>query len=86
MPNYKAVVTVTIKKSILDPQGRAVEQTLKRLGHKNLDKLRVGKHIELELSGERSNVEEQLKEIASNVLSNPVMEDVRYSLSELEPA
>ncbi len=86
MPDYKAVVTVMIKKSILDPQGRAVEQTLKRLGHKNLENLRVGKHIELNLSGERAEVEKQLAEIAQNVLSNPVMEDVSFTLEELELA
>ena len=86
MPNYKAIVTVMIKKSILDPQGRAVEKTLHRLGHKNLENLRVGKHIELELEGERTEVEKQLAEVAENVLSNPVMEDVSFTLQELEPA
>ena len=85
MPEFKAVVTVLIKPSILDPQGRAVENTLKRLGHANLSGLRVGKHIELVLSGERGELEAQLKDIATNVLSNPVMEDVHYVLSEVEP-
>lgn len=84
MPDYKAVVTVLIKGSILDPQGRAVENTLKRLGHTNLSSLRVGKHIELVLSGERAEVETQLRDIATTVLSNPVMEDVHYTLSEIE--
>ena len=86
MPHYKAVVTVTIKKSILDPQGRAVAATLARLGHKNIENLRVGKHIELTLSGERAAVEAQLKDVAESVLSNPVMEDVVVSLTELGPA
>ena len=80
MPEFRAVVTVNIKKSILDPQGRAVEQTLKRLGHANIENLRVGKHIELILSGEREEVEAQLKTIAETVLSNPVMEDVSTTL------
>ena len=86
MPEFKAVVTVTIKASILDPQGRAVESTLKRLGHANVSDLRVGKHIELILSGERAEVEAQLQDIAANVLSNPVMEDVSVTLTELETA
>lgn len=86
MPLYRAVVDVMIKPSILDPQGRAVKATLKRLGHENIDELRVGKHIELTLSGERSEVEAQLKEIAQNVLSNPVMEDVVVQLEEVHPA
>lgn len=86
MPEFKAIVKVMIKKSILDPQGRAVESTLKRLGHSNIEDLRVGKHIELFLTGEQADVEAQLKDIASSVLSNPVMEDVSYSLEQLEPA
>ncbi|MBS3967096.1 MAG: phosphoribosylformylglycinamidine synthase subunit PurS [Truepera sp.] len=83
MPEYLAVVQVMLKKSILDPQGRAVETTLRRLGHTNLSNLRVGKRIELTLEGERSAVEAQLAEIATKVLSNPVMEEVEYQLTEL---
>ena len=86
MPNFRAQVEVTIKKSILDPQGRAVQNTLKRLGHSNIENLRVGKHIELELTGERAEVEAQLEDIAATILSNPVMEDVRFELEELQPA
>ncbi|CAN5849616.1 phosphoribosylformylglycinamidine synthase subunit PurS [soil metagenome] len=84
MPEFKAVVTVLIKGSILDPQGRAVENTLKRLGHANVSDLRVGKHIEMVLSGERGELEAQLHDIATTVLSNPVMEDVMFTLAELE--
>lgn len=86
MPEFKAEVKVTIKKSILDPQGRAVENTLKRLGHSKIENLRVGKYIELTLTGERAEVESQLKDIAANVLSNPVMEDVSYELTEMQTA
>ena len=86
MPDFHAEVYVTLKRAILDPQGRAVENTLKRLGHNNLADLRVGKYIELTLSGEREAVEAQLQEIATNVLSNPVMEEVRFTLREVEKA
>ncbi len=86
MPNFHAEVYVTLKRAILDPQGRTVENTLKRLGHENLADLRVGKYIELTLSGEREEVEAQLQEIATGVLSNPVMEEVRFTLSELARA
>jgi phosphoribosylformylglycinamidine synthase subunit PurS len=48
--------------------------------------LRVGKRIELTLSGERAEVEAQLREIAVRVLSNPVMEDVEFELSDAVPA
>ncbi len=82
MADYRAVVQVMLKRAILDPQGRAVERTLKRLGHENVSDLRIGKRIELTLSGERDDVEAQLSEIADKVLSNPVMEEI---VVELEP-
>lgn len=79
---FRAVVEVVLKRSILDPQGRAVEATLHRLGHPNISEVRVGKRIELLLEGERADVERQLDEIAAGVLSNPVMEDVEVLLEE----
>jgi len=86
MPEFRAVVHVMLRRSILDPQGRAVEGTLHRLGHVNVDDLRVGKRIELTLEGERPAVEAQLRSIAERVLSNPVMEDVELELHELPEA
>ncbi len=82
MPTYRAVVDVLLKRSILDPQGRAVEATLRRLGNENVADVRVGKRVELTLQGERADVERQLEQIARNVLSNPVMEDVEINLEE----
>ncbi|HEX7022710.1 MAG TPA: phosphoribosylformylglycinamidine synthase subunit PurS [Trueperaceae bacterium] len=86
MPEFKASVRVMLKKSILDPQGRAVENTLKRLGHDNVSRLRVGKLIELTLSGDRAAIETQLEDLARNILSNPVMEEASITLEELEPS
>jgi phosphoribosylformylglycinamidine synthase subunit PurS len=82
VPTYRAVVDVLLKRSILDPQGRAVEATLRRLGNENVADVRVGKRVELTLQGERADVERQLEQIARNVLSNPVMEDVEINLEE----
>lgn len=82
MPEFHAVVHVMLRRAILDPQGRAVEGTLHRLGHLNVRDLRVGKRIELVLEGDRETVEAQLREIAGKVLSNPVMEDVEIELRE----
>ncbi|QFP75803.1 phosphoribosylformylglycinamidine synthase subunit PurS [Deinococcus sp. AJ005] len=84
MPHYHARVYVTLKPSILDPQGRTVERALSHLEHANVSGVRVGKFIELRLSGERADVEAQLRDIAGNVLSNPVMEDARWELEEVE--
>jgi phosphoribosylformylglycinamidine synthase PurS subunit len=83
MPEFRAVVEVMLKKSILDPQGRTVESTLQRLGHRNISDLRVGKRIEMRLTGEREELERQLAEVARKTLANPVLEDVSFELFEL---
>jgi phosphoribosylformylglycinamidine synthase len=84
VPEFYAVVRVMLKRAILDPQGRAVERTLQRLGHDNLTDLRIGKRIELRLTGERDAVEAQLRGIADTILSNPVMEEAEVEIHEVE--
>lgn len=84
MSTFKAKVFVTLKPSILDPQGRTVERALSHLNHTNVGTVRIGKYIELTLSGERADVEGQLRDITENVLSNPIMEDARWELEELQ--
>ncbi len=86
MPEFRAVVHVMLRRSILDPQGRAVEGTLHRLGHAGVGDVRVGKRIELTLKGERDAVLAQLRQVAERVLSNPVMEDVELELHEIDGA
>ncbi len=83
MTDYHAEIKVMLKRSILDPQGRAVETTLHRLGTKNVTNVRIGKHLTLTLSGERAEVEAQLERLIEQVLSNPVMEHASYTLTEL---
>ena len=82
---YQIRVFVSLKPSILDPQGRTVERALDHLGHTNVTGVRVGKLIEMVLEGERSAVEAQANELAATVLSNPVMEDARVEVEELQP-
>lgn len=79
---HSAVVDVMLKRSILDPQGRAVQNTLERLGHDNITDLRIGKRVEIALRGEFHDVADQLDKIATDVLSNPVMEDVQVTFAE----
>ena len=71
----KAVVTVTLKPSILDPQGEAVGQAIQAMGVKGVKSVRIGKHIELEIEGEEKGLREKLEEISKELLSNPVMEN-----------
>ena len=83
MAEYHAEIKVMLKRSILDPQGRAVETTLRRLGTRNVTDVRIGKHLTLTLTGERAEVEAQLRTLIEEVLSNPVMEEAHYTLTEL---
>lgn len=72
----RVVVDVMLKPEILDPQGKAVEGALTRLGLTGVTSVRQGKRFELELDGELDPVRQaQLDELASTLLSNPVIED-----------
>jgi phosphoribosylformylglycinamidine synthase len=81
---FKAVITVNFKKSILDPQGTAVLKALNSLGYKNVEDVRVGKHIEVILDSENSDkAKEQLKEMCDKLLANPVIEDYQVEVVEV---
>lgn len=80
MRRTRARVTVRLKAAILDPQGRAVQATLHRLGHDDVADLRVGKIIEFTLDGTPDDAAAKVQRLADEVLSNPVMEDVEIEL------
>lgn len=82
---YKAIITVNFKKSILDPQGSAVLKALKSLGYQNVEDVRVGKHIEIMLQGDNTeNAKAQLNEMCSKLLANPVIEDYKVDIAEVQ--
>jgi phosphoribosylformylglycinamidine synthase len=73
----RVVVDVMLKPEILDPQGQAVAGALHRLGYDSVTAVRQGKRFELEVDGEPTEaVLAQIREAASTVLANPVIEDV----------
>ena len=72
----KFTVTVTLKKDVLDPQGKVVGQTLKNMGIKNLNQIRQGKFFEIELDEKDSGVAENLvKKMCKKLLVNQIIED-----------
>tara|TARA_Y100001970_G_scaffold293336_1_gene439499 strand:- start:2307 stop:2549 length:243 start_codon:yes stop_codon:yes gene_type:complete len=72
----KFTVTVTLKKDVLDPQGKVVGQTLKNMGIKNLNQIRQGKFFEIELDEKDSVVAENLvKKMCEKLLVNQIIED-----------
>jgi phosphoribosylformylglycinamidine synthase len=78
---YKAQIKVTLRKSILDPQGKTVEHSIQSLGYKDVVDTRIGKYVELKID---SSSEEEAKKITeavcSKLLANPVMEDYEYTI------
>ena len=72
----KISVTVTLKKDVLDPQGKVVSQTLKNMGYKSVVNVRQGKYFEIELSeNDEKKAEKIIEEICKKLLTNTVIED-----------
>jgi phosphoribosylformylglycinamidine synthase PurS subunit len=80
----KAYVYVSLKKSVLDPQGKTIQGALKKMGYKGLEEVRQGKYFELTLNGglTRAEAEAEVGRMACEVLTNPVIEEFRFSLEE----
>jgi phosphoribosylformylglycinamidine synthase subunit PurS len=78
----KARVYVTMKLTVLDPQGQAVQRALNGLGHKEITSVRQGKYFEIGVAEgtPKDKAALALDEIARDVLSNPVIEDYRVEL------
>ena len=81
MPTLKARVYITLKREVLDPQGKAVLQSLHSLGFAGVKDVRVGKLIELELEGERAEVQARLKDMCEKLLANTVIENYRFEIA-----
>jgi phosphoribosylformylglycinamidine synthase len=75
----KAKIFVTLKDGILDPQGRAVQQSLQALGFESVNDVRIGKYLELDLKDtDTQAAEEVIKAMCQKLLANTVIEDFRY--------
>jgi phosphoribosylformylglycinamidine synthase subunit PurS len=80
----KAYVYVSLKKTVLDPQGKTIQGALKKMGYKGLEEVRQGKYFELTLNGglSRDDARAEIERMAREVLTNPVIEEFRFSLDE----
>ena len=77
----KISATVTLKKEVLDPQGKVVDQTLKNMGYTNIVSVRQGKYFDIEL--DETNKEKAIKiaeEVCKKLLTNVVIEDYKINL------
>jgi phosphoribosylformylglycinamidine synthase len=82
---FKATVIVKRRPSILDPQGKAVEQGAKLLGFNNVNETRIGKYIEFFVNtNDNKEAEKEVKEYGEKLLSNPIMEDFEFTLEKVQ--
>jgi phosphoribosylformylglycinamidine synthase PurS subunit len=81
----KALVTIELKPSVLDPQGKAIQHSLSSLGFAGVEDVRVGKLFKLVLADggqSRAEVESQVRQMCERLLANTVIENFSYTLEE----
>lgn len=80
---FKAEIDVMPLEALLDPQGKAVTNSMKNLNLSSITGVRIGKHITLQVeAGSKAEAEKQVDEACKKLLHNPIMESYRFSLSE----
>jgi len=77
----KARIYISPKESILDPQGRAVMGALQNLGFSEVEDVRVGKYIQIELQ-DGGDIESRVRKMCEDLLHNPLIESYRFELLE----
>ena len=74
----KFSVTVTLKKDVLDPQGKVVQQTLQNMGMRTLKELRQGKYFEVEINeNDENKAKDKVDEMCKKLLVNLIIEDFK---------
>ena len=74
----KASIIITLKKDVLDPQGKVIQQALKGMGYKNIDEIRQGKYFEIDINeNDKKKAEETVNEMCKKLLANLVIEDYK---------
>ncbi len=82
---YHFRIYVTLRPSVLDPAGVAVQSGLDQLGYEGVEKVRIGKYIELTMTAENeSQAKTQVDEMCDRLLANPVIENYCYEITALE--
>ena len=76
----KFSITVTLKKDVLDPQGKVVQNTLIDMGMNNLKSIRQGKHFEIEVNeNDQTIAEKKVNEMCKKLLVNLIIEDYKIN-------
>lgn len=78
----KVKIYVTLKESILDPQGSAVKGSLDKIGYGEVEDVRIGKYLEVVIGDTDRDIDTIVKEMCEKVLTNTVIEKYRYEIEE----
>ncbi|MGG6295847.1 phosphoribosylformylglycinamidine synthase subunit PurS [Leptolyngbya sp. AN02str] len=82
---YQAKIFVTLRPSVLDPAGVAVQSGLRHMGYDNVEQVRIGKYVEVKLmADDEAAARQQLDHMCDQLLANPVIENYRVELSPAE--
>jgi phosphoribosylformylglycinamidine synthase len=83
VPLFRARVQVSLRPSVLDPAGEATRAAASRLGVEGIQRLRIGKAIEVELEApDRATAQQRMERLSDRLLANPVIEDWSLDLAE----
>ncbi|XYY60113.1 phosphoribosylformylglycinamidine synthase subunit PurS [Bacillus velezensis] len=80
---YKVKVYVSLKESVLDPQGSAVRHALHSMTYNEVQDVRIGKYMELTIEKSDRDLDALVKEMCEKLLANTVIEDYRYEVEEV---
>jgi phosphoribosylformylglycinamidine synthase len=84
MKTFHAEIDVMPKKEILDPQGKAVTGSMKNLGLAEIQNIRIGKHITLQIEADNAEVAHQKVDLAcKNLLANLIMESYTFKIQQV---
>ena len=74
-------IFVSLKKGVLDPQGKAIERSLHTLGYGEVQNVRTGKYLEIDVDApSRETAEARIREMCDKLLANPVIEEYRFEI------
>ncbi|QHJ72017.1 phosphoribosylformylglycinamidine synthase subunit PurS [Planococcus halotolerans] len=78
----KVKIYVTLRESVLDPQGSAVMGSLHKMGYGEVEDVRIGKYLELMITDDAGDVDALVNEMCQKLLTNTVIEDYRFEIEE----
>ncbi len=81
---FQAKIYITLRQSVLDPQGSAVTKSLHAMGYENVKDVRVGRYLVVDINAvDKNAAEQQVHDMCKKLLANPVIEDYTFTLQEV---